>query len=59
VCAEIVPMEGVVLGRGALALAVNGQVKWSNVDRPIWNSREPIADLSLHDHPKPGEQLIG
>jgi fumarylpyruvate hydrolase len=56
VCSEIVPMEGVVIEQGALALEVNGATKQSsNVDKLIWNIREIIADLSLFYHLQPGD----
>ncbi len=58
VCSEIVPMEGVVIDRGAIALEVNGQTKQSsNVDKLIWNVREIIADLSLFYHLQPGDLI--
>jgi fumarylpyruvate hydrolase len=56
VCSEIVPMEGVVIDKGAIALEVNGQTKQSSdVDKLIWNIREIIADLSLFYHLQPGD----
>lgn len=58
VCAEIVPMPGVVIDRGEISLAVNGQTKQhSNVDKLIWNIREIIADLSLFYHLQPGDLI--
>ena len=49
-------MEGVVIGRGAIALEVNGATKQSSdVDKLIWNIREIIADLSLFYHLQPGD----
>lgn len=58
VCAEIVPMSGVVVNRGEISLAVNGQTKQhSNVDKLIWNVREIIADLSLFYHLQPGDLI--
>ncbi len=58
VCSEIVPMEGVVIESGAIALEVNGQPKQSsNVDKLIWNVRELIADLSLFYHLQPGDLI--
>ncbi len=58
VCAEIVPMPGVVLERGALQLAVNGQMKQhSNIDKLIWGVREILADLSLFYHLQPGDLI--
>jgi len=56
VCSAIVPMPGVVLERGALALTVNGQPRQrSDLDKLIWNIRELIADLSLFYHLQPGD----
>ena len=58
VCSEIVPMQGVVIDSGAIALEVNGQTKQSsNVDKLIWNVREIIADLSLFYHLQPGDLI--
>lgn len=58
VCSEIVPMEGVVIENGAIALEVNGETKQSsNVDKLIWNIREIIADLSLFYHLQPGDLI--
>jgi fumarylpyruvate hydrolase len=58
VCSEIVPMEGVMIESGAIALEVNGQTQQSsNVDKLIWNIRELIADLSLFYHLQPGDLI--
>ena len=58
VCSEIVPMPGVVIERGAIELAVNGETKQkSDVDKLIWNIREIIADLSLFYHLQPGDLI--
>ena len=58
VCSEIVPMEGVVIDKGTVALEVNGETKQSsNVDKLIWNIRELIADLSLFYHLQPGDLI--
>ena len=58
VASPIVPMEGVVLERGNLELAVNGQVKQkSDLDKLIWNIREILADLSLFYHLQPGDLI--
>lgn len=58
VCSDIVPMEGVVIDSGAIALEVNGQSKQSSdVDKLIWNVREIIADLSLFYHLQPGDLI--
>ena len=58
VCSAILPMPGVVLDHGALALTVNGQPRQSsNLDKLIWNIRELIADLSLFYHLQPGDLI--
>lgn len=58
VCTEIVPMEGVVIDKGAIALEVNGETKQSSdVDKLIWDVREIIADLSLFYHLQPGDLI--
>ncbi len=49
-------MEGVVIERGEIALAVNGETKQkSDVDKLIWNIREIIEDLSKFYHLQPGD----
>ena len=59
VCAEIVPLPGVVVEGGAIALEVNGQTKQSSdVNKLIWNIREIIADLSLFYHLQPGDLIF-
>jgi fumarylpyruvate hydrolase len=58
VCSEIVPMPGVVIESGAIALEVNGQTQQSaDVDKLIWNIREIIADLSQFYHLQPGDLI--
>jgi fumarylpyruvate hydrolase len=58
VCSEVVPMPGVLLERGELALQVNGQVRQkSDLGKLIWNVREIIADLSLYYHLQPGDLI--
>ena len=58
VCAEIVPLPGVVVEGGAIALEVNGQTKQSSdVNKLIWNIREIIADLSTYYHLQPGDLI--
>jgi fumarylpyruvate hydrolase len=58
VCSEIVPMEGVVIDSGEIALEVNGVTKQkSDVNKLIWNIRELIADLSLFYHLQPGDLI--
>ena len=58
VCSDIVPMPGVIVERGEIALEVNGQMKQrSDVDRLIWNVRELIADLSGFYRLQPGDLI--
>lgn len=58
VCSEVVPMPGVVIEQGEIALAVNGQTRQqSDVNKLIWNIRELIADLSLFYHLQPGDLI--
>ena len=58
VCSAIVPMEGVVVAQGAIALEVNGVTKQSSdVSKLIWNIREIIADLSTYYHLQPGDLI--
>ena len=58
VCAEIVPLPGVVVEGGAIALEVNGQTKQSSdVNKLIWNIREILADLSTYYHLQPGDLI--
>ena len=58
VCSEIVPMPGVVIAQGAIALEVNGATQQSSdVDKLIWNIREIIADLSTYYHLQPGDLI--
>jgi fumarylpyruvate hydrolase len=59
VVSEIVPMPGVVLAQGELALSVNGELRQkSDLDQLIWNIRELIADLSLFYHLQPGDLIF-
>lgn len=58
VISEIVPMPGVVVERGEIALEVDGQTRQrSDVDKLIWNIRELIADLSTYYHLQPGDLI--
>lgn len=58
VISEIVPMAGVVIDRGELALTVNGQPRQkSDIGKLIWNIREIIADLSKFYHLQPGDLI--
>jgi fumarylpyruvate hydrolase len=58
VCSELVPMQGVVIESGAIALEVNGTTKQSSdVNKLIWNIREIIADLSTYYHLQPGDLI--
>ena len=59
VVSDVVPMPGVVLERGALMLAVNGQARQqSDLGQLIWNVRELIADLSRFYHLEPGDLVF-
>lgn len=59
VVAEIVPMPGTVLEKGALTLSVNGQARQtSDVDKLIWNIPELIEDLSKFYHLQPGDLIF-
>lgn len=59
VVAEIVPMAGTVLDKGALALSVNGKERQkSDLDKLIWNVPELIADLSKFYHLQPGDLIF-
>ena len=59
VVSPIVPMPGVVLDRGELALSVNGQVKQkSDVSKLIWSIPELLADLSMYYHLQPGDLIF-
>jgi len=59
VVAEIVPMPGHVMPRGALSLSVNGQPRQtSDIDKLIWSIPELIADLSLFYHLQPGDLIF-
>ena len=58
VCSEVVPMPGVVIESGEIALAVNGATKQqSDVDKLIWNIREILVDLSQFYHLQPGDLI--
>ena len=51
VVSEIVPMQGVLLDKGELAMAVNGQPRQkSDLSMLIWSIRELIVDLSRFYH---------
>ncbi len=59
VVSPIVPMPGVVLDRGELALSVNGQVKQkSDLSKLIWSIPELLADLSMYYHLQPGDLVF-
>jgi fumarylpyruvate hydrolase len=59
VVSEIVPMPGVVLADGEIALAVNGQTRQrSDLKMLIWDIREQIADLSQFYHLRPGDLIF-
>ena len=58
VISEIVPMPGVVVERGEIALEGDGQTRQrSDIDKLIWNIRELIADLSTYYHLQPGDLI--
>ncbi|MBI3154710.1 MAG: fumarylacetoacetate hydrolase family protein [Burkholderiales bacterium] len=58
VISEIVPMPGVAIERGEIALTVNGQPRQaSDIDKLIWNIRELIADRSTYYHLQPGDLI--
>jgi fumarylpyruvate hydrolase len=58
VISEIVPMPGVVIERGELALTVDGQPRQaSDIGKLIWNIRELIGDLSTYYHLQPGDLI--
>ena len=59
VVSEIVPMPGVVIDEGELAMTVNGQIRQkSDINKLIWNIREQIEDLSQFYHLKPGDLIF-
>ena len=59
VVSEIVPMPGVVLEQGELAMTVNGEPRQkSDLTMLIWNIREIIADLSKFYHLQPGDLIF-
>ena len=59
VVSEVVPMPGVVLHRGELALTVNGQPRQkSDLSMLIWDIPELIADLSRFYHLQPGDLIF-
>jgi fumarylpyruvate hydrolase len=59
VVSAIVPMPGIVLDGGALALRVNGVTRQqSDLAQLIWNVREVIADLSRFYHLQPGDLIF-
>jgi fumarylpyruvate hydrolase len=59
VVSEIVPMPGVVLSHGELAMTVNGQPRQkSDLNMLIWNIPELIADLSKFYHLQPGDLIF-
>ena len=59
VVSRIVPMPGVVLERGALAMSINGASRQkSDLSNLIWNVREVIADLSQFYHLQAGDLIF-
>jgi fumarylpyruvate hydrolase len=59
VVSEIVPMPGVLLDQGEIAMTVNGQPRQkSDLKMLIWNIRELIADLSKFYHLQAGDLIF-
>jgi len=59
VVSEIVPMRGLVLDKGELAMTVNGQPRQkSDIDKLIWSIPELIWDLSRFYHLQPGDLIF-
>ncbi len=59
IVSEIVPMPGVVLDSGELAMSINDQVRQkSDLSKLIWNIPELIADLSKFYHLLPGDLIF-
>jgi fumarylpyruvate hydrolase len=59
VVSEIVPMPGVLLDKGELAMTVNGQPRQkSDLNMLIWSIRELIVDLSKFYHLQPGDLIF-
>jgi fumarylpyruvate hydrolase len=59
VVAPIVPMPGVLLEAGEIAMRVNGAVRQqSDLDKLIWNVAELIEDLSRYYHLVPGDLIF-
>ncbi len=59
VVSEIVPMPGVVLDKGELAMTVNGEPRQkSDLGMLIWNIPELLADLSKFYHLQPGDLIF-
>ena len=59
VASEIIPMPGVLLDRGEIALSINGEIRQrSDLDKLIWSVAEIIADLSTYYHLAPGDVVF-
>ena len=59
VVSEIVPMRGLVLDKGELAMTVNGQPRQkSDIRKLIWSIPELIGDLSRFYHLQPGDLIF-
>ena len=59
VVSEIVPMRGLVLDKGELAMTVNGQPRQkTDIDKLIWSIPELIWDLSRFYHLQPGDLIF-
>ncbi|WP_043698972.1 fumarylacetoacetate hydrolase family protein [Tepidimonas taiwanensis] len=59
VCGAVTPMPGVVMSRGEIGLAVNGQERQrADVADMIWSVPELIADLSRYYRLQPGDVIF-
>jgi fumarylpyruvate hydrolase len=59
VVSEVVPMPGVTIGKGELAMTVNGKPRQkSDIDKLIWSIPELISDLSRFYHLQPGDLIF-
>jgi fumarylpyruvate hydrolase len=58
IASAVVPLTGHVLGRGEIALTVNGNVRQrSDLDKLIWSIPELIEDLSKYYHLQAGDLI--
>ena len=59
VVSEVVPVPGVALDKGELAMTVNGQPRQkSDIGKLIWSIPELICDLSRFYHLQPGDLIF-